>query len=172
MTANDRHWRFPWRQLLGAFVCVLGVGCTGAPPPAPPPTIVPAGPVGDDAVLLALDSYEPVYKVDANGRVTDLRLGGRHLPVSALAEIAKLKELRGLALFGTDISDDGLAYLKGLSKLRALELRGTPVTDRGLVHLENLASLQYVWLPKKTVTQEAADMLKNSLPEIKGVYRP
>jgi hypothetical protein len=172
MNAKNRGWLFRSRQLLGAVVCVWGVGCPGPPPPPPPPTIGPASPVGDEAILLALDAYEPVYKVDADGRVIHLRLGGRHLPVSVLAEIAKLKELRGLTFWGTDISDGGLTYVKGLSKLRTLELRGTAITDRGLVHLENLASLQYVWLPKKTVTKEAADMLKNSLPEIKGVYRP
>jgi hypothetical protein len=157
------------RQLVGAIVCAWAVGCQGQPAPPPPPNI-PAGPVGDEAVLIALDCYEPMYQVDANGRVIKLRLTGRHLPGPILAEVGKLKELRNLDFYGVTITDDGLAHLKDLSKLRALGLGGTSITDQGLIHLEKLPSLEYVWLPKSTVTAEARDKLESTHPNLKKAY--
>ncbi len=152
------------RPFLGAILCVLAVGCPG--PPAPPPPSVAVGPVGDEAVLIALDCYEPMYQVDANGRVIKLRMTGRQLPGPILSEVAKLKELRNLDFYGVNLTDDGLAQLKDLPKLRVLGLGGTLITDKGLVHVEKMPSLQYLWLPKKTVTLEAFEKLKEVRPDV------
>jgi hypothetical protein len=161
------------RQLLVAIVCAWAVGCKGSPgppPPPPPPAKIPTGPVGDDVVMVALDYYEPMYQVDANGRVIKLRLTGRHLPGPVLAEVGKLKELRNLDLYGAILTDNDLAHLKDLSKLRALGLGGTAITEQGLAHLEKLPGLEYVWLPKSTVSREAADKLENTHPNLKKAY--
>lgn len=124
----------------------------------------------DQQILLALDYYEPVYKVDASGRVQRLRLGGRHLPPSVLAEINKLTELVALALEWSTITDDGLGQLKDLQALRSMGLSGTAITDRGLAHLEKLHSLQHVWVPRQSISAEAVEQLKQTRPDL-HVYR-
>src|SRR5207249_581852 len=130
-----------------------------------PNSSVPA-PTSDEKVLLVLDHYEPMYKVDTNGRVTHLRLGGRHLPTAVMAEVGKLTELHGLDLYGTSVTDEGLAQLKNLQKLRTMGLGATAITDKGLVHLEKLQSLQWVWLPSQTVTKAGRDKLKDDRPDL------
>src|SRR5437773_2479748 len=91
------------------IVCILAIGCQDrSSPPAP----VVAAPNSDQQILQALDYYDPMYKVDAKGRVIRLRLVWRHLPDSVLAEIGKLTELKGMDLAGTTVTDQGLAQLK------------------------------------------------------------
>jgi hypothetical protein len=165
MSAKHLRLSLCLRPLFGAVVCALAVGCQG--PPAPPAANIPAGPVGDEAVLLALDCYEPMYQVDANGRVIKLRMTGRQLPEATLMEVGKLKELRSLDFYGVNLTDDGLAHLKDLQKLKALGIGGTLVTDQGLVHLEKLQGLQFLWVPKNTVTPEAIEKFAAARPDIK-----
>ncbi len=147
-------------QVLAAIVCVVLLGCRGNP--APESTA--SEPSSDEKVLRALEGYEPLYKVDDEGRVTHLKLVWRHLPGPVLAEVGKLSELQGLDLAYSTVNDKGLAHLEDLQQLRSLSLWGTPVTDRGLVHLEKLPGLQWLWLPKKTVTAAAVEKLKEARP--------
>jgi len=151
---------------LVAIVCAIAFGCQGnsarSVPAAP-------GPTPDEQVLFALDCYDPMYQVDADGRVTRLRLVWQHLPSPVLAEVGKLTELRAIDLAWSTVTDEGLAQLKDLQKLRSIGLGGTPVTDQGLVHLEKLQSLQWLWLPAKTVTKAGVEKLKDARPDM-NVY--
>jgi len=150
-------------RLFMAIVCAFAVGCRGTPPPpAPGPVPPPAGPTGDAKVLLDLDYYEPVYKLDADGRVVRLRLTGRHLPTPVMSEIGKLTELRQLDLYGTTVSDDGLAELKDLQKLTNIGLGATPITEKGVEHLQKLEALRYLWLPKQRTMEDAAEKLRQA----------
>jgi hypothetical protein len=122
---------------------------------------------GQDAQIMhALDFYNPMYKVNAEGRVQFLRLGGRYLPDAVLAQVGKLTALRNLGLAWSTVTDDELAHLKDLQNLRAISLVGSPITDEGLIHLEKLASLQWAWLPRQGVTEEGAQKLKAARPEL------
>ena len=107
--------------LLAAIGCSLVIGCRETPGPAPNVSLDLAVPAltSDEKVLLVMDYYEPMYKVDANGRVTHLRLSWRHVPSAVLSEVGKLTELQGLDLYGTTVTDEGLAQLKDLQKLRS-----------------------------------------------------
>jgi hypothetical protein len=142
-------------------LCVFGCGDHPAAPLASAPELTP-----DEKVLRVLDCYDPVYRVDADGRVTRLRLSWRHLPPPIVAEIATLTELRNLDLAFSTITDDGLAQLKDLQNLRSMGLSGTPVTDRGVAYLEKLQGLQYVWLSKQTISKAAVDKLKDARPDM------
>jgi hypothetical protein len=151
------------------FVAMLfasAFGCRESPaPPAPTDVAVPTM-TTDEKVLVALDYFEPLYKVNADGRVTHLRLSGRHVPTAIMTEVGKLTELVGLDLYGTTVTDEGLAQLKDLHKLRSMGLGATPITDQGLVHLEKLHSLQWVWVPKGNVTNAATERLKGERPDM------
>jgi hypothetical protein len=161
---------FPWTLLVG-LLCAAAVGCGSSDTPVVPPAAPPAAATPDEKVLLALGYYDPVYKRDADGRVTHLMLAGRHLPPAVLAEIGKLTELRHLDIYGTTVTDDGLALLKDLQKLKELGLGSTPVTDKGLVHLEKLNDLQHVWLAKSSATKAGAEKLKDARPDL-NVHSP
>jgi hypothetical protein len=148
---------------LAMFVLLLFLGgCRRAPVPDPVKAAPDNTPTGDAKILLDLDYYEPMYKVDADGRVVRLRLTGRHLPTSVMTEVGKLTELRGLDLYGASISDDGLAELKDLQKLTNIGLGGTQITEKGVEHLAKLEALRYVWLPKQRCEEEAAEKLKRA----------
>ena len=152
-------------QFLVALACAVAVGCKDNPAP-----IVPAAVLSPDMKIMhALDFYEPMYKVDANGRVTHLRLAWRHLPAPVLAEIGKLTELQAIELSGTTVTDEGLAQFANLQNLRSMSLVNTPITDGGLVHLAKLQSLQFLWLPKNRVTQAGVERLKRACPDM-NVY--
>src|SRR5687767_13695713 len=126
----------PWWRVKLLAVCAgaVALGCrdSQAPPVSGLPTVttVPAATASaDEKVRVALDHYEPMYKIDAKGRVTHLRLQGRHLPVAVLAEVGKLTEVQALDFWGTTLNDEGLAQLKDLQKLRSIGLGSTAVTD-------------------------------------------
>ena len=148
--------------VIACVLCMIAVGCQDNAVS----TNLDIASNPDAKVLLALDYYEPMYKVDANGRATHLHMTWRHLPTPVLAEIGKLSELQWIDFFGTTVTDDGLAQLVGLQKLTGLGLGGTPVTDQGLVHLAKLKSLQWLWLPKNRISQQAVEKLKEARPDL------
>jgi hypothetical protein len=148
-------------------MCLILAGCRGGTPTndAPPPPV--AKPLSaDQKVLLALDCYDPMYKLDADGRVIRLHLTGRNLSADVLADVGKLTELGGLDLYGANITDDGLANLKDLQKLRSCGLGGTPITDKSLPHLAKLNALQHLWVPARTISKAALEKLKEERPDM------
>jgi hypothetical protein len=151
---------------------VLGCGQSATPPKDNGGDAAASGPAltSDEKVLLALDAYDPMYQVNAKGRIIKLKLPWRHLPDSILTEINKLTELERLDCHACTLTDDGLAQLKDLQKLRGFGLGATAITDKGLVHLENMRGLRFVWLSKKTISEEAVAKLNEARPDVK-VYR-
>lgn len=61
-----------------------------------------------------------------------LELWDKTVTNADLKELAALKTLRSLSLFGTKVTDAGLKELSELESLRSLALYGTKVTDAGL----------------------------------------
>jgi hypothetical protein len=152
---------------LATTFCWAIAGCTREQTIAPDNQVVPVP--NDEAVLSALDCYEPMYKVDADRRVIRLRLPSKHLSAQDFAQIGKLSELIAVDLYGVNLTDDDLAQFKELKKLRNAGLGETQITDKGLAHLEKLPSLQWLWLPRATVTQEGVNKLKDARPDM-NVY--
>ena len=158
-----------WLRLLAAFVCAAALGCReNAAPTVPLVALDPPIPAltTDEKVLMVLDFYDPMYKVDANGRVTHLRLSGRHVPSTIMAEVGKLTELHVLDLYGTTVNDEGLAKLKDLQKLKSIGLGASQMTDKGLVYLANLQNLQWAWVPRQRISKTALDKLKDDRPDL------
>ena len=152
------------RLALAAALCAAPLGCRGGSAPTTPAADTSLSP--DEQVLQTLDCYNPEYKTDEDGRVTELRLVGQPVPVAAFAEIDKLTELQLIDLAWSTTTDEGLAQLKDLRKLRDLGLGGTPVTDRGLAHLDKMPGLQRLWLSKQTISEAAVEKLRKARPDL------
>lgn len=65
---------------------------------------------------------------------------------AALRELSELRELKGLDLRGTHVSDDGIALLSSMPKLSWIQLDGTQVSGSGLSALRSLPKLSIVEL--------------------------
>jgi hypothetical protein len=152
------------RLALAAVLCAAPLGCLGGSDPNTP--AADARPSSDEEVLQTLDCYNPQYKTDEDGRVTELCLIWQHLPAAAFAEIDKLTELQLIDLAHSTTTDEDLARLKDLQKLRDLGLGGTFITNRGLAHLEKMAGLQRVWLSKGKISEAAVDKLREARPDM------
>jgi hypothetical protein len=120
----------------------------------------------DEAVINALEAYDPIYQIDASGRVVKLKLEGRRIPGSVLDEVCKLTELNELSLYAASLTDDNLIKLQSLKNLRSLGLGATLITDKGLIHLEPLSRLQWIWLSRRLVPSQGVDDLKAAIPEL------
>jgi hypothetical protein len=150
-----------------ALAAALGCGAKSAPSVDGKPAVAATPRNIDAEVLLFLDPYDPMYLIDAQGRVVHLRMGGLHLPTPVMAEIGKLTELREFELGSAIFTDEGLAQLKDLQKLMAVGFGNTPLTDESLVHIAKLKGLRHTWLPNnKKITKEGIEKLKNAIPEL------
>jgi hypothetical protein len=116
----------------------------------------------DAQILSALDYYDPVYQMDANGRLFRLMLSHNLVPDATLALVGKLSALYGLELYDASFNEDSLVYLQNLRGLRELNLAYAPVTDRGLEHLLKIEGLQYLWLSRGRFSPGAVEKLKDA----------
>jgi uncharacterized protein (TIGR03067 family) len=86
-----------------------------------------------------------------------------------LKDLAALKNLRGLYLFYTHVTDAGLKKLAGLMNLQTLDLSNTRVTDAGLKELAGLKSLRWLNLRGTKVTGASVAALQKVLTACKIV---
>jgi hypothetical protein len=150
--------RLPITAMLLSFALAGAAGCSRESPSEQ------SGPSVDESVLLALDYYEPIYRLDAAGRVINLKLDGKILPDAVFAEIGKLTELWEISIAGASFDEESLAHLQNLPYLRNLGIGATAITDTTLGHLEKLESLRQVWMPRARLSEEAIQKLKDARP--------
>jgi hypothetical protein len=111
-----------------------------------------------DVVIVNLDEGSDPTDDDlaAVRRLTSLRqltLYNRpRLTDACLQHISGLRDLRWLALNGTQITGTGLRYIKGLNRLEGFSADHAPITDEGLSHLQHLKSLRFLMLNHTNVT--------------------
>lgn len=153
---------------MAAFLaCAVFVGCER---PLPPDPGGEANITVDESVLRALDAYNPIYKLDRQGRIVGLKLESARITDVVLDEVGKLSELIELSLYGATIDNNGLAKLENLKKLEALGIAATQVDADGFSHLQKLPSLRWVWLPKERVTEEQKHELVKKCPRLEEAY--
>jgi Leucine-rich repeat (LRR) protein len=75
-----------------------------------------------------------------------LWLSGSQISDKGLINLAGLNHLRVLCFYDTEITDDGLKELQRLRQLHTLVLRNTKVTDSGLLVVKDLAPLRVLCL--------------------------
>jgi hypothetical protein len=110
-----------------------------------------------------LDSNEkPIPRVvrDANGDVEDLRLSGMQLSADDFATIGRLRTLRFLNLYRTNVTNADLRQLRQLPRLEGLNLTSTEVTDGAVGEIIKLESLRSLCLGDVAITPEAVARLK------------
>jgi hypothetical protein len=78
--------------------------------------------------------------------------------------ITSVRNLEGLTLVTTDLSDGDLARIGNLAELRNLSIRNAPITDAGLEHLRSLHNLWHLSVMETDVTEEGVRSLQEYLP--------
>ncbi len=97
-----------------------------------------------------------------------LSLWGTRVTNVGLKELAGLKKLQWLSLENTGVTDVGLKELAGLQNLTHLSLYAVPtVTDAGVEPLAGLKALQWLDLRGTSVTDAGARKLAALLPSLK-----
>jgi len=89
---------------------------------------------------------------------------------AGLKGVAKLTQLKGLYLEGTDITDAGLKEVAKLKQLNFLALNLTQITDAGLKEVAKLKQLRFVNLEDTKATKAGVDQLIKVLPKCKIIH--
>jgi Leucine Rich repeat len=116
----------------------------------------------DQGIVRDLALYEPETSINPHtGHVTSISFHGyvHNQPVTdeALAQVARLGELRYLGLYHSAITDSGLSQLAPLQQLRQLDLTGTKIGDEGIAALASLPALEILCLPGKNLSDRSID---------------
>ncbi|MBN2590118.1 MAG: hypothetical protein JXA96_09660 [Sedimentisphaerales bacterium] len=78
-----------------------------------------------------------------------------------LAEISKMRSLKGLYIIENRLTDNGLIHLANLTSLKELQIGGGQLTDAGLANLTKLPSLEYLSLYSHNFTDDGLAYLKD-----------
>ncbi len=137
-------------------------------------------------VLLMLGCYGPDDRIlarirDAGGEVTLASSGGigrQQIYVAIKGEkgdtelksvaphLKDLRQVTGLHMQDSRVTDDGLMHLAEVNNIGLIVLRNTAVTDRGLQYLRHMDKLWYLDLTGMRVTDEGIASLKQALPKL------
>jgi hypothetical protein len=97
---------------------------------------------------------------DANGNVETLQLSGMQLSSDDFAAIGRIRTLRSLVLFRSNVTDENLRQLRGLPRLESLNLSSTDVSDAAIDEIVKFKALRSLCLGNVAVTPEAVARLK------------
>lgn len=123
---------------------------------------------GDRDAFATLRSYDPIYRFDADGPITGIKLEGRQLHNGAFRSLSGLANLKSISLYGSSFEGDALRYLSELEKLEDLGLGRTNVSDEGLGDVGQIPNLRQVWLSDATdLTSTAILALRRANPQLK-----
>jgi hypothetical protein len=132
----------------------------GAADPATPPWLRRL--LGDDffceVVTVVCDETE--FGDNEAGHLRPLRnleglwLSDTPITDKGLAHLEGMTTLERLALGKTAVTDVGLAHLAGMTRLRELRLCYTQVGDKGLAHVKGMTDLKKLWLDGAQVTDK------------------
>jgi endonuclease YncB( thermonuclease family) len=100
------------------------------------------------------------------GKLRVLSLMSTRVGDAGLEHLKSLTTLEDLDLDRTAITDVGLKHLRALPNLRRLQMAHTAVTDAGLEQLQALSNLRTLSLRGTNATKEAADKLKQRIPQL------
>ena len=123
-------------------------------------------PIVEEAIRKELKKPEGKLTKTYLEKVTRLILNGtKKVTDAGLKGVAKLTQLKGLYLEGTDITDAGLKEVAKLKQLNFLALNLTQITDAGLKEAAKLKQLRFVNLEDTKVTEPGVAQLQKALPK-------
>jgi len=123
-------------------------------------------PIIEEAIRKELKKPEGKLTKAYLEEVTRLILNGtKKVTDAGLKEVAKLTQLKGLYLEGTEITDAALKEVAKLKQLNFLALNLTQITDAGLKEVAKLKQLRFVNLKDTKVTKAGVDQLIKVLPK-------
>lgn len=99
-----------------------------------------------------------------------LNLDHTHVSDANAAVFAGFENLEVLWLQGTHVSDAALEHIASLPRLKQLYFNLTDVTDAGLVRLQELKQLENLGIGGLSLSEEAVDRLRRSLPNCEIFY--
>jgi hypothetical protein len=79
--------------------------------------------------------------------------------------VVAFRQLAGLSLAGTAVTDAGLRRLGELTELETLVLDGTQVTDACLPHLSGLSKLRHLDLRGTRISADGIAKIQLALPD-------
>lgn len=92
------------------------------------------------------------------------------LPDDTVRLIASFRQLKGLYLEETPLTDEQLAQLQTLTELRALRIDTTPVTDRSIATLCTFTQLESLGVRGTRITSAGIKQLQAALPNCEIKY--
>ena len=95
----------------------------------------------------------------------DLALRGSQVGDASMATVARFKKLRRLDLGSTTVGDAGVAQIARLPEIDWLQLYNTRLTNGGLSSLGQMRTLRTLNITKTETTREAAEQLQQQMPE-------
>lgn len=102
----------------------------------------------------------PRIERDAAGKITKLTLSKMQLSADDFAAIGRIKTLRSLVLYSTNVTNADLRKLCELPSLESINLTSTEVTDEAIDSLLKVDSLKSLCLGNVAITPEAVARLK------------
>ena len=125
-------------------------------------------PIVEEAIRKELKKPEGKLTKSYLEEVTRLVLNGtKKVSDGGIKGVAKLKQLKGLYLEGTEITDAALKEVAKLKQLNFLALNLTQITDAGLKEVAKLKQLRFVNLEDTKVTEAGVAQLQKALPKCK-----
>lgn len=116
-----------------------------------------------EKTVLTDSAGKPIPRIerDDEGKPSRLLLNGMTLTADDFAAIGRLKSLRSVNLYKTNVTDADLHHLRELPQLRGLNLTSTEITDAAIDEIVKFESLKSLCLGDVAVSREAVDRLKD-----------
>jgi Leucine Rich repeat len=106
------------------------------------------------------NKVEPRVEYDVEGNITSLRLNDMQMTQDEFDQLGRLKHLRRLVLFRTNVTDRDVAQLEQCQSLEHLNMTSTEITDAAIESVLKLKKLESLCLGNVRVTPAGIEKLK------------
>jgi hypothetical protein len=104
------------------------------------------------------------------GQLTYLGLRGNPITDAGARHLSKLKNIEGIYLGETQVTDRTIAEIAHLSRLQKLWLHDLPITDEAINHIAMLKQLREVHIYATNISAQGARTLQKSLPRCRVIH--